>query len=87
MGPAIASGSQVCSGNCADLPATPASSSRAISGGVIESAVGDGAQDAGDPEGAGVGGEGEQADQEGDVAELGDQERLERGGAGLGVSQ
>ncbi len=28
VGPAIASGSQVCSGNCALLPATPASSSR-----------------------------------------------------------
>ncbi|GAA1916056.1 hypothetical protein GCM10009716_26680 [Streptomyces sodiiphilus] len=30
MGPAIASGSQVCSGTWADLPATPASSSRAM---------------------------------------------------------
>ncbi len=30
VGPAIASGSQVCSGNCADLPATPARSSSAI---------------------------------------------------------
>ena len=29
VGPSIASGSQVCSGNCADLPATPASSSSA----------------------------------------------------------
>ena len=28
VGPAIASGSQVCSGNCADLPTTPQSSSR-----------------------------------------------------------
>src|SRR5258706_14403204 len=27
-GPAIASGSQLCNGNCADLPTTPASSSR-----------------------------------------------------------
>ena len=36
-----------------------------------------------DAERAGVGGEREQADQEGDVAELGDQERLEGGGAGL----
>ncbi len=27
VGPAIASGSQVCSGNCADLPTTPHSSS------------------------------------------------------------
>ena len=27
VGPSIASGSQVCSGNCADLPATPASRS------------------------------------------------------------
>ncbi len=31
VGPAMASGSQVCSGNWADLPATPASSSRVIS--------------------------------------------------------
>lgn len=30
VGPAIASGSQVCRGNCADLPATPARSSRAM---------------------------------------------------------
>ncbi len=31
VGPAMASGSQVCSGNCADLPATPARSSSPIS--------------------------------------------------------
>jgi hypothetical protein len=30
VGPAMASGSQVCSGNCADFPATPQSSSSAM---------------------------------------------------------
>ncbi len=49
---------------------------------VVEPARGDGAQDLGDLEGVGVGGEREQADQEGDVAELGDEEGLEGGGAG-----
>ncbi len=49
---------------------------------VVESARGDGAQDLRDLERTGVGGEREQADQEGDVAELGDEEGLERGGAG-----
>ena len=82
VGPAIASGSQVCSGNCADLPATPASSSSAIDRRVVQPAVGGGGEDAADPEGARVGGEREHADQEGDVAELGDQERLDRGRAG-----
>ena len=53
-------------------------------GRVVQSAARDGAEDAGDPEGAGVGGQREQADEEGDVAELGDQEGLDGGGAGLG---
>ena len=30
VGPSIASGSQMCSGNCADLPAAPMKSPRAI---------------------------------------------------------
>lgn len=53
-------------------------------GGVVESAGADGGQDFRDPEAAGVGGEREQTDQEGDVAELGDQEGLEGGCSGLG---
>ncbi len=51
---------------------------------VVEATGRDGAEDPGDPERAGVGGEREQADQKGDIAELGDQERLEGGGARLG---
>ncbi len=51
---------------------------------MVESAVADRREDLGDAEAAGVGGEREQTDQEGDVAELGDQERLEGGGTGLG---
>ena len=35
VGPAIASGSQVCSGNCADLPTTPQSSSRVATVAVV----------------------------------------------------
>lgn len=51
---------------------------------MVQSAARDGAEDRGDAEGPGVGGEGEETDEEGDVAEFGDQEGLDRGGAGLG---
>lgn len=51
---------------------------------MVQSAARDGAEDRGDAEGPGVGGQGEQADEEGDVAEFGDQEGLDGGGAGLG---
>lgn len=54
---------------------------------VVEPARGDGAQDLGDLEGVGVGGEREQADQEGDVAELGDEEGLEEAERAASVSQ
>ncbi len=51
---------------------------------MVQAAVGDGREDLGDPEAAGVGGQGEQADQEGDITELGDEEGLQGGGTGLG---
>lgn len=50
---------------------------------MVESAARDRAEDLRDAEGAGIGGEREQADEEGDVAELGHQEGLDGGGAGL----
>lgn len=53
-------------------------------GGVVEPVVRDGLEDAGDPERAGVDGEREQTEQEGDITEFGDQERLQGGGACLG---
>ncbi len=49
---------------------------------VVQAAAGDGAEDAGDPEGPGVCGQREDAEEERDVAELGDEEGLEGGGAG-----
>lgn len=87
MGPAIASGSQVCSGNCADFAGHAREEQQGDQRRMVDAAVRDGAEDPGDAEGPGVGGEREQADEEGDVAELGDQEGLQGGGARLGVSQ
>ena len=93
VGPSIASGSQVCSRNCADLPIAPMNSSRQIS--VSASAcqpkksmvlpVSDGACakmvsksiDAGHHE------DGEDAEREAEIADAVDDEGLDRGGVGL----
>ena len=95
VGPSIASGSQVCSRNCADLPIAPMNSSRQIS--VSASAcqpkklmvlpVSDGACakmvsrsiDAGHHE------DGEDAEREAEIADAVDDEGLDRGGVGLGL--
>ncbi len=53
-------------------------------GRVVDAAARHGPQDAGDAERSGVRAQGEQADEERHVAELGDQEGLQGGGAGLG---
>lgn len=49
---------------------------------MVQAAVGDGPEDAGDAERSGVGGQREDAEEEGDIAELGDEEGLEGGGTG-----
>ena len=95
VGPSIASGSQVCSRNCADLPIAPMNSSRQIR--VSASAcqpkksmvlpVSDGACantvsksiDVRHHE------HGEDAEREAEIADAIDDERLDRGGVGLGL--
>ena len=79
VGPAIASGSQVCSGNCADLPDDAAQQQQ---GGdrcrvLAQPARGDAARTPLMRERARRDGEHEDAEQEADVAEPGDQEGLD----------
>jgi len=77
VGPAMASGSQVCSGNCADLPSAPPSSSAAAAIGSADP-TGQLHQRL-DVERAQIGEQNEEADRHRGVADPGDDERLARG--------
>ena len=98
VGPSIASGSQVCSGNCADLPIAPMKSSRQAS--VIACHVdgrGSGQRLAGESPDAAAkiwskstepnsDEDGEDAEREAEIADAVDDEGLDRRGVGRGLA-
>ena len=83
VGPSIASGSQVCSGNWADLPTTPASRSRAAASTVpARQPVGAAASTSGIEVVPVAASSRTTAEQHAEVADPGHEEGLDRGGAG-----
>ena len=93
VGPSIASGSQVCSRNCADLPIAPMNSSRQITVSASTSKpekvkaladqVGRLGEDRVEVDRAGQQEDGEDAEREAEIADPVDDEGLDRGGVGL----
>ena len=92
VGPSIASGSQVCSRNCADLPIAPMNSSRQVMVSASKSAPKTWMRLAGDalrraehrvePHRAGQREDEENAEREAEIADAVDDEGLDRGGVG-----
>ena len=95
VGPSMASGSQVCSRNCADLPIAPMNSSRqiSVSASACQAEEMDGLagergrlrEDGVEVDRAGHHEHGEDAEREAEIADAVDDEGLDRGRVGLGL--